>query len=83
MGRTTILSLAALLAATVALDEDIWVKKEYMQWTYGEVKKLLTNSPWAKDVTVSVPPAVLGGADGQLPAAAPSGIDVEKTAGGP
>jgi hypothetical protein len=62
MKRIILLSLGALIVATAALAEDFWLKKEYMQWSDEEVKKILTDSPWAKDITISAPMAALGGA---------------------
>src|SRR5215831_7706633 len=79
MHRTAFLGLAGLLIAGIALGEDFWVKKEYTQWTEEEVKKVMTNSPWAKDVTVSAPPGALG--PGQR-GPQNSNIDVENSAGG-
>lgn len=38
---------------------DFWVSKPYTEWTDKEVQKLLSNSPWSKEVVVS-----LGGAGG-------------------
>ena len=61
MQRIVFLCLAGLFVAGVCLGEDFWIKKEYMQWSDEEIKKLMTDSPWAKDVTVSAPPAALGG----------------------
>jgi hypothetical protein len=52
MRRTALLGLAGLLFAGITLGEDFWIKRDYLQWTGEEVKKMLTNSPWAKDVTV-------------------------------
>src|SRR5262245_29983305 len=65
MDRSVLLFLAALFIASGAVAEDSWVKKDYMQWTDEEVKKVMTNSPWAKDVLVSAS-GLLGG---QRPAA--------------
>jgi hypothetical protein len=79
MHRTAFLGLAGLLIAGIALGEDFWVKKEYTQWTEDEVKKVMTNSPWAKDVTVSAPPGTLG--PGQR-RPQNSNIDVESGAAG-
>jgi hypothetical protein len=67
MRRIVFLCLAGLLVAGAALAEDIWEKKDYMHWTDEEVKKVMTNSPWAKDVTITAPPSALG--RGQRPAA--------------
>lgn len=52
MQRIVFLCLAGLLVVSAVLGENFWVKKEYMQWTDEEVKKVMTNSPWAKDVTI-------------------------------
>jgi hypothetical protein len=79
MRRTAFFWLAGLLVAGVALGEDFWVKKEYTQWTEEEVRKVMTNSPWAKDVTVSAPPGTVGGG---VRGPQNSGIDVEGSGGG-
>ncbi len=73
------MGLAGLLIAGLALGEDFWVKKEYTQWSDEEVKKVMTNSPWAKDITVNAPPGTVGGGQ-RAPQA--SGIDVEGGGGG-
>ena len=79
MQRIVFLCLAGLLVAGAALGEDFWDKKEYMQWTDEEVKKVMTNSPWAKDVTVTAPASALG--RGQRPAA-PAETDTDTGGGG-
>src|SRR5215470_9700851 len=79
MRPTAFLGLAGLLVAGIALGEDFWVKKEYTQWTEQEVKKVMTNSPWAKDINVSAPPGAAGAGLRGLPN---SGIDVEGGGGG-
>ena len=68
MQRTTLLCLVGVLIAGVISAEDFWVKKEYMQWTDEEVKKVLTNSPWAKDITINAPLSAIYGR-GQAPVA--------------
>jgi hypothetical protein len=81
MQRLLFLCLAGFLATSAALAEDFWTSKEYMQWTDEEVKKVMTNSPWAKDLTISVPVAALGrGGQRATESAAPS--DVEGGGGG-
>jgi hypothetical protein len=79
MYRKAFMGLAGLLIAGLAVGEDFWVKKEYTQWTDEEIKKVMTNSPWAKEITVSAPPGTVGG--GQR-APQTSGIDVEGGGGG-
>src|SRR5262245_17120035 len=84
MRRTYLLCLTGLLIAGVGLAEDFWTKKEYMQWTDEEVRKIMTNSPWAKDVTVSAPVAALGGRGQRAAGGGPSSssTDVENPGGG-
>jgi hypothetical protein len=72
MHRIAWICIGAFLLAGVALGEDFWVKKDYKEWSPEEVKKLLTNSPWSKDVTVTAP---AGGGGRRGPAS--NGIDVE------
>src|ERR1051326_2509842 len=80
MRRVAFVGLATFLFAGIVLGEDFWVKKDYTQWSEEEVKKIMTNSPWAKDVIVSAPAGALGGAR-RGPASA-TGVDVESTGGG-
>jgi hypothetical protein len=80
MHRTALLGFSALLLAGVTLGEDFWVKKDYTQWTDEEVKKMMTSSPWAKDVSVPVPASAVRG--GRGPASSSSGVDTENSAGG-
>ena|SRR5438477_12460845 len=81
MRRIVFLCLTGLVLASVALAEDFWVKKDYMQWTDDELKKIMTNSPWAKDVTVNAPPAAVGGG-GQRAVTDANDADVENAGGG-
>ena len=37
-----------------AFSEDFWKSKPYTEWNEKELKKMLTNSPWAKDVAAGV-----------------------------
>ena len=59
------------------LAEDFWKTKPYTEWNEKELKKLLTNSPWAKEVT-----AVLPGGGGGGGAGGGGGMDVETMGGG-
>lgn len=40
-----------LLLATPALAGDFWKEKPYQQWTKEEVRRVLTESPWARSYT--------------------------------
>jgi len=54
MTRVAFITVAGLLVAQLALGEDFWLKKAYTEWTREEVQKITNNSPWAKEVTVSL-----------------------------
>jgi hypothetical protein len=73
---------AALFLASVAFGEDFWVKKEYVQWSDAEVKKIMTNSPWAKDITISAPAAALGVRGQRVGIESENSSDVETGGGG-
>ncbi len=53
MKRMICLSISALLLFATAFAADFWEKKEYKQWSQSECKKLLEDSPWAKQFTLS------------------------------
>lgn len=59
-----LLPITLLLAALPALAEDFWKAKPYTEWSEKEIKKLLTNSPWAKDVAASMQGGMGGGGMG-------------------
>jgi len=46
-------TLAGCLCAVALLASDFWKSKDYTQWSSEEVTKVLTDSPWAKEVTVT------------------------------
>lgn len=64
--------LAVVFVSSAALAQDFWAKKEYTQWTDEEIRKLMTNSPWAKDVSISTVPPGGGSFDIGTPAAGTS-----------
>jgi hypothetical protein len=47
------LTLAGSLFAVALFAADFWKTKDYTQWSSEEVTKVLTDSPWAKEITVS------------------------------
>src|ERR1700738_317745 len=55
MGYTRFLQLGAagLAFAIALLAADFWKTKDSSQWTNEEVNKLLTDSPWAKELNVT------------------------------
>ncbi|MCP5115551.1 MAG: hypothetical protein GY953_32390, partial [bacterium] len=54
------LSLGALLL----YGADFWEKKELKDWSEKDVKKMLTNSPWAKGVDITMGGGRMGGGGG-------------------
>jgi hypothetical protein len=59
-----VLPVAILLCAVPAFAEDFWKAKPFMEWTEKEIKRMLTNSPWAKEVAASMPGGGGGGGMG-------------------
>src|ERR1700732_1678741 len=55
MQRKTVLlsALSGSLFAVALLASDFWKTKDYTQWSSDEVAKVLTDSPWAKEITVT------------------------------
>jgi hypothetical protein len=47
--------LAMLLGLLPLAGEDFWKAKPYTEWNEKEVQRLLTNSPWAKEVSAAMP----------------------------
>ncbi len=45
--------LAALSLVAAAQSKDFWVTKDYKQWNEKECRKLLEDSPWARDHTLT------------------------------
>jgi len=45
--------LATVILVVGLYAEDFWVKKTYQEWSDKEVNRILTNSPWAKDISAS------------------------------
>ena len=41
-----------LTVSLTAFGADFWEKKEYKKWSLKECQKMLTDSPWAKDLTL-------------------------------
>jgi hypothetical protein len=80
MQRLSIAFIAGLVITSSALAEEFWDKKDFMKWTDEEVKRVLTNSPWAKDIVITVPASAIGRGGRGTPSAA--GTDVENGGGG-
>jgi hypothetical protein len=47
------ITLTGSLGAVALLASDFWKTKDYTQWSSDEVVKVLTDSPWAKEINVT------------------------------
>ncbi len=68
MGRRFLAISGVWLLAFAALGAaDFWEEKAFTEWSDSDVEKMLTNSPWAKRVTVAFrpPPREGGGRSGR------------------
>lgn len=54
------LTAAGLVCAVALFASEVWKNKDYTQWTSEEVSKVLTDSPWAKQTTVTTEPSGMG-----------------------
>ena len=45
---------AVVLSGGVLLAADFWEKKEFKDWSDKDVGKMMTNSPWAKRVSITM-----------------------------
>ena len=68
--------VAVVLGATTTFGEEFWESRDYSQWTESEVRKMISDSPWAKDVTVNAATAM------SLPGRGTPPADAEATSGG-
>src|SRR5262245_2467473 len=50
-------SMILWLASGVALAQDFWTSKDVLKWSDDEVHKMMSDSPWGRDVTVTLAPA--------------------------
>ena len=65
--------LVLSLTAQIALPaENFWTAREPAQWTAAEIKKMVTDSPWAKEAIVNATARVSGQA-AERPSGAPPG----------
>jgi hypothetical protein len=73
--RCTLATVGTCLLASAALTAaDFWQEKDFTVWSAQQVEKMLTDSPWAKKVTIVVGRLREEGLDGfQLGAAGPGG----------
>jgi len=73
------LLLALCFGGATALAQNVWETVSYQKWTKGDVKKLLTSSPWAKSVKYTIPLNVVPGG-GELVTTADSPVILLRSA---
>ena len=61
-----LLALAALWVAVGlgVVAADFWEEKPFRSWSDGETNKILTDSPWADEIAVALPPQLSSSAGG-------------------
>jgi hypothetical protein len=62
-----LLALYMVLAGLAVWAADVWVSKPYTDWSAKDVDKIMTDSPWAKQVTVTLDLSRGGGSAGSAP----------------
>lgn len=60
-------SFVLLLTSTLVWAGDFWEDKQFTEWTEKDVEKMMTNSPWAKQVNVALSIGGRGGRGGGAP----------------
>lgn len=53
MRKSSIVFLTLLAVATAAWADDPWKQKSYKDWNENDVRQIMTDSPWAKKVTIA------------------------------
>src|SRR5262249_20388878 len=61
--RFILLGFVCLAGASVAIGQDFWSKKPFNGWTDEELKKFMSDSPWAKNQTMATAPPGSSGLD--------------------
>lgn len=82
MTKRLVALLAILLLAANLSAGDPWKDKSYKQWDEKDVRKILLDSPWAKEVRVSAPWQGAGGRELSTPAPPGGGGYGEGASGG-
>ncbi len=73
-----LLALSMFLAGLALWAADVWVAKPYTEWTAKDVDKIMSDSPWAKQVSVTLD---LGRGGGSGSAGGAPSPDVDKSGG--
>jgi hypothetical protein len=82
MKKLLLLCMVLIGTSAAVIAADFWEKKEYSEWSEKEVRKVLFDSPWSRQVNVSLrgegysgaPPVAGGPGGGPLPGGVPGGV---------
>jgi hypothetical protein len=80
---TALVSAALFLSALTLCASDVWVAKPYTAWSDKDIRKIMTDSPWSKSVSVIldfIPDGSLLRGRGSMPG--PNGPGIAETGGG-
>jgi hypothetical protein len=78
-----LVSAALLLSALTLCAADVWIAKPYTAWNDKDIRKIMTDSPWSRSVSVTldfIPDGSFLRGRGSIPA--PIGPGVAETGGG-
>jgi hypothetical protein len=76
MKKLLLLCMVLIATSALVIAADFWEKKEFSEWSEKEVRKVLFDSPWSRQVTVSLrgegvagsfPPSVAGPGGSAIP----------------
>jgi hypothetical protein len=80
---TALVSAALFLSALTLCAADVWVAKPYSAWSDKDIRKIMTDSPWSRSVSVIIPDGtVLQAFLARGGPAAPTGPGIAETGGG-
>lgn len=80
-----LLSAALCLSALALSAADVWVAKPYTSWSEKDIRKIMTNSPWSRTVTVTldfIPDGSFLRGRGRGPMPNPQGPGIAESGGG-
>ena len=78
-----LVSAALFLPALTLCAADAWVAKPYTAWSEKDIRKIMTDSPWSRSVSVIIPDgALLRAVLARGPAPGPQGPGIAEAGGG-
>lgn len=81
---TALVSAALFLSALALSAADVWIAKPFTAWSEKDIRKIMTDSPWARSVSVTFPPSgdLLRQMVARGPGAGPGGPGIAEAGGG-